>query len=84
MTWGICIRTGSQRYRIIGINAEVTYKLKKGMHGKHSIFFSVCGEMRRHLRPLVKETSPGEAARLKRGKKAVKMVISWGRRMALD
>lgn len=65
MTWEICIRTGSQRYRIIGISAEVTYKLKKGMHDKHIIFLSVCGEMGSHLRPPVKETNPGKPERLK-------------------
>lgn len=38
------------------------------MHGKHIIILSLCGEMGSHLRPLVKETNPGEAVRLKWGK----------------
>jgi len=67
VTWGIWFGTGSQRYRP-GVNTQVTYRLKKVMHGQDLFFSYLYREMRSQLGPLVIETIPGEGVSSKRGR----------------
>lgn len=83
VTWGIWFGTGSQRCRF-GVNAEVTYRLKKRLHGQDILLSCLWGEMRSQLRPLLIGISPGEGVSLQRGRKASKEVTGCGRRWGLD